>query len=42
MQWKINGYYTTSACAFVALGMQHAKRMIHFVLQPAPLYNIIP
>jgi hypothetical protein len=42
LQWKSNECYTTSACAFVTLGIQHAKRMFHFVLWPAPLYNIFP
>ena len=42
LPWKSNEYYTTSACAFVALGVRHAKCMLHFVLWPAPLYKVFP
>jgi hypothetical protein len=42
LQWNSYEYYTISACAFVASGIQHAKHMLHSVLWPAPLYNIFP
>jgi len=33
---------TYSECVSVALGIQHAMRMHHMVVCPAPLYGIYP
>ena len=33
---------TQNVCALLALVVQHAMRMRHIVMWPAPLYNIFP
>ena len=32
LQWKSNEYHTQTVCVFVALGIQHATRMLHIVI----------
>jgi hypothetical protein len=40
LQWKRNKYYIFGM--FLALSIQHAMRMPHFVMLPNRLYSIFP
>jgi len=40
LQWKTNEYYTTCACVFVALGIQHVMSMRYSVICGLPSFAI--
>ena len=40
LQWKSSNYYICWVCVCVALFIQHAMRVHHSLLCPAPLYSI--